>query len=207
MGNRENFVKICLLGVLLSSVFEISSACTKMSVVEEYIVELDETIKNIDTKLQNGQVQDCEALLGQADDLLKQMNVEIRSLDSSERGEQKLIYDDYKSRIEAKRTEVKNVKQSSDRKALFGDTNGNQTHKERFMTANERLERQNETILNARRTVAETEEVGAEINENLAMNREKIESSHMKVKELQADLDSADRITKSMVDRSKCSIM
>ena len=121
--------------------------------------------------------------------------------------EQKLIYDDYKSRIEAKRTEVKNVKQSSDRKALFGDTNGNQTHKERFMTANERLERQNETILNARRTVAETEEVGAEINENLAMNREKIESSHMKVKELQADLDSADRITKSMVDRSKCSIM
>ena len=178
-----------------------------MSVVEEYIVELDETIMNIDSKLQNNQIQDCEALLGQADDLLKQMNVEIRSLDSSERGESKLIYDDYKNRIDLKRTEVKNVKQSNDRKALLGDSNSNQTHKERFMTANDRLARQNETILNARRTVAETEEVGAEINENLAMNREKIESSHMKVKELHADLDSADRITKSMVDRSKCSLM
>jgi len=61
-------------------------------------------------------------------------------------------------------------------------------------------------ILNAQRTIAETEDVGADITEQLGENRSKIESTRDKVKELHGDLDAADRITKSMVDRSKCII-
>jgi hypothetical protein len=45
-----------------------------------------------------------------------------------------------------------------------------------------RLSRQNEMIQNATRTVAETEEVGLEITQELARNREKIESSRARVR-------------------------
>ena len=44
-----------------------------------------------------------------------------------------------------------------------------------------RLDRQNEAILNATRTVAETEEVGIEITNELARNREKIETGRSRV--------------------------
>lgn len=46
-----------------------------------------------------------------------------------------------------------------------------------------RLNRQNDMILNATRTVQETEEVGLEITQELARNREKIESSRARVSE------------------------
>ena len=185
-----------------------------MSVIEEYVLELDDTLSQIDNKLASKLFQDCDAILGQADDLLKQLSVEIRSLESNERKEKSSLLDDYKLKISNKRNELKNAKSNNERSLLFGNGNGNSSSsssannkdKERFITANDRLTKQNEIILNAQRTVAETEEVGAEISENLAMNREKIESSSAKVKELHADLDSADRITKSMVDRSKCII-
>lgn len=45
-----------------------------------------------------------------------------------------------------------------------------------------RLDRQNEMIINATRTVAETHEVGIEITNELARNREKIVSAHNRVR-------------------------
>jgi hypothetical protein len=43
------------------------------------------------------------------------------------------------------------------------------------------LARQNDTILAAQRSVAETEDVALEITNELARNREKIQSAHSKV--------------------------
>lgn len=51
---------------------------------------------------------------------------------------------------------------------------------ERFLGI--RLDRQNELIMSAHRTVAETEEVGLEITNELARNREKILSSRARVR-------------------------
>ena len=51
-----------------------------------------------------------------------------------------------------------------------------------------RLDRQNEAILNATRTVAETEEVGIEITNELARNREKIETGRSRVRFIRIDV-------------------
>jgi hypothetical protein len=52
--------------------------------------------------------------------------------------------------------------------------------------------------MNAHRTVAETEEVANEITSELGRNREKIESSHGKVREFIGMTDSARRLLQSM---------
>lgn len=61
-----------------------------------------------------------------------------------------------------------------------------------------RLTAQNEKIMNMHRTVAETEEVAMEITTELGRNREKIESSHGKVREFIGMTDQARRILHSM---------
>ena len=53
------------------------------------------------------------------------------------------------------------------------------------------------------RAVAETEEVGNEIIEELGKNREKIESTQDKVKQVNADMDVAKATVKRMNDREK----
>jgi vesicle transport through interaction with t-SNAREs 1 len=184
-------------------------------VVEEYEKELTDLLADVagrllrykDGKEAGGkQVKELEALLGQASDLLKQMSVEVRSMDGNEKKEKTVVMDGYKSRVESARDELKATTTNRTRAALLGDSVESHGQRQRYMDTNEKLNRQNEALLQAQRTVAETEDVGSEIAENLTANREKIESSQAKLRELHGDLDSADRITKSMQDRGKCII-
>lgn len=64
-----------------------------------------------------------------------------------------------------------------------------------------RLANQNLAIEQAIRTVAETEEVGNEIIGELKSNREKIESSSEKAKEVNGMTDAASRLIRRMTKR------
>lgn len=149
----------------------------------------------------------AEVLLDQVSDLLKQMSVEVRSMEGEERTQKNRIMEGYKAQLETKKAETKAAKSASQRSALLGDADGKSLEdRQRYVDVNEKLTRQNDMILNAQRMVAETEDVGADITETLGQNREKIESTRAKVRELHGDLDAADKTTQSMVDRSKCVI-
>jgi vesicle transport through interaction with t-SNAREs 1 len=122
-----------------------------------------------------------DALLLQAGDLLKQMEVEVRSHDSATRKVLSEKVNQYKRVLTSLKTDFKKVKEDSERNNLFAGTKSGED-RQRLLNTNEKLGRQNETILAAQRSVAETEDVAMDITNELARNREKIESSRDKVR-------------------------
>ena len=61
----------------------------------------------------------------------------------------------------------------------------------------------NSVLENALKTVAETEEVGAGITEELQRNREKIESAHQKVRDVDSLTGTARKLLRRMTARDK----
>ena len=152
-----------------------------------------------DAEKSSGTVRLVEGLLNQAGDLIKQMEVEVRSHDPATR---KVLLDkvtQYKKSMLSHRSDLERAKEQSQRSSLLGTKSVEQ--RQRMMDANDKLLRQNEMIANAQRTVADTEEVGLEITNELQRNREKIQSSHAKVHEFSGVTDSARRLLSSMSRR------
>lgn len=189
-----------------------------MSIFEAYKQEFSSLQKEIRKNID--EFRDCdvesgfttkdrqvEALLAQANDLLKQMEVEVRSQDASKRKELSETVMGYKTSIATMKGEHVTVKQKLEREELVGSgsvgnkSNYNKEQRQRLLDTNDKINRQNEKILSAQRTVAETEEVGAEIIDELGRNREKIQSSHNKIKDFVGLTDSARRILASMSRR------
>ena len=145
-------------------------------------------------------IRQLDGLLSQAADLIKQMEVEVRSHDAATR---KVLTDKvlhYKKSLSTHRTDFERAKEAAERVAL-GIGSKSQEQRQRLLDVNDKLAMQNEKILNATRTVAETEEVGIEIIQELGRNREKIQSAHGKVKEFSGLTDTARRMITSMQRR------
>ena len=107
--------------------------------------------------------------------------------------------------------EYTTVKQKLERQELMNSgtvddrSNYSKEQRQRLLDTNDKISRQNEKILNAQRTVAETEEVGAEIIDELGRNREKIQSSHNKIKEFVGLTDSGYNIPPLFLLHKCCS--
>lgn len=145
-------------------------------------------------------VKHVDALLIQAGDLVKQMEVEIRSHDSATRKVLSEKITQYKKSLSSLRSDFERARTESQRANLSMDSKS-VADRERFKNVNDKLSRQNDMILNAQRTVGETEDVALEITTELAKNREKIESAHSKVREFSGMTDSARRLIHSMNKR------
>mmetsp|Transcript_7367 Transcript_7367/g.6604 ORF Transcript_7367/g.6604 Transcript_7367/m.6604 type:complete len:214 (+) Transcript_7367:62-703(+) len=144
-------------------------------------------------------IRHIDALLIQAADLIKQMEIEVRSHDAGTRKALNEKVSEYKKSLLSLRNDYDRTKEKSQRSSLIGDKSIEQ--RERLLKTNDKLAIQNELILNATRTVAETEEVGMEITKELARNREKIESSRARAREFSGITDSARRLLSVMQRR------
>jgi hypothetical protein len=132
-----------------------------------------------------------EALFGQGTDLAKQMEVEVRSLSGSERRASNEIVSNWKRSLTASKANFQKMKSSSkaqreeDRMELGmagSSSSGKSTEqRQRLLSANERLSNTSDTLHGAQRTAAEAEEVGIEITQELARNRERLVSAQSKV--------------------------
>lgn len=145
------------------------------------------------------------ALLSQGMDLVKQMEIEVRS--SQGGGTMKEKVGEYKRALKRFQGDFATQKNRLNRSTLMSGADGpalgkSAEQRQRLLDTNDKLERQNEAILNAQRTVAETEEVGIEITEQLARNREQIQSSRDRLGEFTGITDSARRMISSMQRRS-----
>ena len=127
-----------------------------------------------------GTIRHIENLLSQAQDLIKQMEVEVRSLDPATKKVLNEKLQQYKKSTSSLKSDFERAKEQAQRSNLIGDKSVEQ--RQRLLDTNDKLSRQNEMIANAHRTVAETEDVAAEITTELARNREKILSSRAKVR-------------------------
>lgn len=145
-------------------------------------------------------IRQLDALMLQANDLVKQMEVEVRSQDAATR---KVLADKvghYKRSLATHRSDYERAKEAAERVAL-GIGSKSQEQRQRLLDVNDKVAMQNEKILNATRTVQETQEVGIEIISELGRNREKIQSAHGKVKEFSGLTDTARRMITSMQRR------
>ena len=162
----------------------------------------------------------ASALLQQADDLLKQMGLEARTVEdaSSKRdllGKVRVckarlanLRDDYevaKSVVERERLGLP-ISSSSrggggDIESGRGAISSNNRNTQRLLSNTESLQSQNDTLANARSIMAETESVALEITEELGRHRETISSAHGRVRQVTGLTNRARRIVQSMSRR------
>eukprot|EP00428_Durinskia_dybowskii_P072236 CAMPEP_0170402150 /NCGR_PEP_ID=MMETSP0117_2-20130122/25405_1 /TAXON_ID=400756 /ORGANISM="Durinskia baltica, Strain CSIRO CS-38" /LENGTH=181 /DNA_ID=CAMNT_0010659001 /DNA_START=30 /DNA_END=572 /DNA_ORIENTATION=- len=179
-----------------------------MSIFDAYLddlVFLATDIRTNMTALSSGENVDqlsktISSVFDQADELIKQAEIEARSFESKER---KLLNDKLKIHKETfvgLKSEYETQLYKTQKSQLFGKSGEDRG---RMLETNEKLRRQNEIIENCMRTVAETEEIGVETILELKNNREKIDSARTKGQEFSAVADDADKRLKSMWFRHK----
>ncbi len=163
----------------------------------------------------------ASALLQQAEDLLKQMGLEARTVEdvTSKRdllGKVRVC----KARLANLRDDYESAKALVERNSLgllsssrnngggdvessgggVGSSNYNR-NTQRLLSNTDALQSQNDTLANARSIMAETESVALEITEELGRHRETIQSAHGRVRQVTGMTNRARRIVQSMSRR------
>ena len=142
-------------------------------------------------------IEFTQSLLSQCDDLLKQMAIEARGIeDASLKRDLLLKVRTCKSQLAALRTEYEFKLSKSQKESLFSTSSS--SHKERLLENEQLMEKQNATLDRARSVMADTEEVALEISTELSRNREVMETSHARVKQVSGLTNRARRILQNM---------
>lgn len=156
-------------------------------------------------------LRQCELDLGQAESLVRQMNIEVRT-DPSPALKRKLTT--HKDALKSLRQEYTGVQQKSERQDLFDSrtaggsseplisyTRAAEQDRSRFSEVTARMERSNESLLQTRQVLAETEDVALSISENLEQNRATIIGAHERVTLTSGLIGGANQILRRMRQR------
>jgi hypothetical protein len=176
---------------------------------ERYDDEFQSLTNQVTQSLRDDDIEFTASLLSQCEDLLKQMSVEARGVDDPNVKRDLLGKVRHcKSTLSGLRDEFKQKKGAQDRANLMvsGGSGGNgdskNAAKERLLQAQTTIEAQNESLDRARRVMADTEEVGMEITAELGRNRETLETSHGRVREVAGLTNRARRLLQNMNRRA-----
>ena len=141
-----------------------------------------------------------ENLMQQADDLIKQMALEARSVPDTSLKRELL------AKVRKQKDQLATLQSRSEKAGLFrtSSNNYNKSREQRLLLqqTEDTLTQQNETLERARRTMQETEQVALEITDELGNNREKIMSAHGRVREVGGMTGRARRILQGMNQRA-----
>jgi len=161
--------------------------------LQEYESELIELLGKCDG---SASTDLTSQLLAEAKDILEQIKLEARTLPGGERAAAKSTIQKYEKQI-----------QEAESLALYGHASGAaadtatdpvESQKDRAAAATERLQQSSQRVDRAKDLIEEIEATGGDIMGNLAENREKIESAHGKVKQVNEGLDKADSLATRM---------
>ena len=140
-----------------------------------------------------------ENLMQQADDLIKQMALEARSVPDASLKRELL------AKVRKLKSQLSSMQSQSEKAGLFRTSSNAHNNREQrllLQQTEDTLSQQNETLERARRTMQETEQVALEITEELGNNREKIMSAHGRVREVGGMTGRARRILQGMNQRA-----
>lgn len=136
-------------------------------------------------------------LFQQADDLIKQMALEARSVPDAS------LKRDLLAKVRKLKGQLGTLLTKSEKRGLFASQGSKIDREKLLLKKNEdMLGQQNETLERARRTMEETEQVALEITEELGNNREKLMSAHGRVREVSGLTGRAKRILTAMNQRA-----
>ena len=147
-------------------------------------------------------------LVGQANQLIDQMNLEVRSLEPATRKQLQKKVRQYKTSLNTLEDDFRRAREKHEREGLLGakaDGVGGLSaeHRSRMADTTERLQGSSRALEMAIETVQETEDVALGITDELGRNREKILSAHAKVKQTSSLTDTARSLVSRMTRRDK----
>ncbi|XP_011862747.1 PREDICTED: vesicle transport through interaction with t-SNAREs homolog 1A [Vollenhovia emeryi] len=152
-------------------------------------------------------VQDVDRQIEEAQELLEQMELEVRGMNGTAR-------DRLRGRVESHRAELKRLTQEfqaakKPRDDVMEitveeswDNNVTEDQRKRLLDASERIERSGRTLQNGYRMALETEEIGSEVLKELHDQRETIQRSRGRLRETDAELGRGSRLLSGMIFRS-----
>ncbi|XP_011052018.1 PREDICTED: vesicle transport through interaction with t-SNAREs homolog 1A isoform X1 [Acromyrmex echinatior] len=152
-------------------------------------------------------VQDVDRQIEEAQELLEQMELEVRGMNGTAR-------DRLRGRVESHRAELKRLTQEFQiaKKSKEDvteitieeswDNNVTEDQRKRLLDASERIERSGRTLQNGYRMALETEEIGSQVLKELHEQRETIQRSRGRLRETDAELGRGSRLLSGMIFRS-----
>ena len=168
---------------------------------ERYDAEFNELLVQIERSLEEEPPSAySENLFQQADDLIKQMALEARSVPDA------TLKRDLLAKVRELKSKLASLQSQSEKAGLFRTGNnglsGQREKRQLLQQSEDMLAQQNETLERARRTMQETEQVALEITEELGSNRETLVSAHGRVREVGGLTGRARRILQGMNQRA-----
>ncbi|XP_046752949.1 vesicle transport through interaction with t-SNAREs homolog 1A [Diprion similis] len=153
-------------------------------------------------------VQDVDRQVEEAQELLEQMELEVRGMSGAAR-------DRLRGRVESHRAELKRLNQEfqsakrpkDDRGAEGGgdeswDTSITIDQRQRLLDNSDRIERTGRNLQNGYRMVLESEEVGTQVLKDLHDQRETIQRTRGRLRETDAELGRGSRLLSGMIFRA-----
>ncbi|XP_033230432.1 vesicle transport through interaction with t-SNAREs homolog 1A [Belonocnema kinseyi] len=152
-------------------------------------------------------IQDVDRELEEAQELLEQMELEVRGVSGAGR-------DRLRGRVESHRAELKRLTQEFETakkpKSEIVDlgleeswNNGiTEEQRKRLLDASERVDRTGRTLQNGYRMVLETEEIGTQVLKDLHDQRETIQRSRGRLRDTDAELGRGSRLLSGMILRA-----
>merc|ERR1712038_1661200 len=179
-------------------------------IVEDEFGEEDNVEKKISKVL-----TDIEKAKEEAEDVLEQMELEIRGLDAGSAERDRRLNQWQSHRVELRRLiaqvekSKKAISAKRKRRSLGLDDespdvatlNGGGGGQERLLDNNESLERGGRKLNIGQRLLAETEGVGAAVLEDLSRQRETLQNARAKPRDTTADLQTSSKVLSKMLHR------
>lgn len=168
------------------------------SIASSISAKMNEIRAHSDESTSSNNLNHVNDLITQASQLIQQMELEVRSLDASTRQQLSPKLSEYKGHLKDLKAELKKLT----RDELFG-TSSSSDSSERMKTASETLRGTSDRLSKARQIVADTEDVALEITEELGRNRERIQGTHDKVKNVKSMTQVGRKVIGRMTARDR----
>lgn len=152
-------------------------------------------------------ISNIEKHVEEAQELLEQMDLESRTIDSTKKQRCRTKLDCY--RAELKRLTLEYIKARSIKQLGYesADDQMNEVRissdqRQRLLESNERIERSGKKLEDGYRVVLETQEIGAQVMNDLSGQRETIQRSRARLRETNETLGLSSRVMNSMIMRA-----
>ncbi|CAH0564041.1 unnamed protein product [Brassicogethes aeneus] len=153
-------------------------------------------------------ISNIEKHVEEAGELLEQMDLEVREIESNKRQRCRTKLDCYRAelkRLTLDYIKARAVKQGAlnyDSSEDLNDVGFNGDQKQRLLDNSEKIERTGKKLEEGYRVVLETQEIGTQVLKNLGEQRETIQRSRSRIRETNEDLSQSSRIMNSMILRA-----
>ncbi|RUS89579.1 hypothetical protein EGW08_002697 [Elysia chlorotica] len=185
-----------------------------MSLIESYeqqystvTADITHTISKVSTTTgveKQNNVKQADKLFEEANELLEQMELEVKEQGPKERQKYNTRVKSFKIELTKLQTDLKRAKLGIDanRDELLGDdTHESEDQRARLLDNTETLERTSRRLDHGYRIAIETEQMGSAIMEDLHHQRQTIQRSRGRLQEMDTALGKSSRVLSGMMQR------